>query len=292
MYRKRGEIFQLIGDYPRAFDSFKRMEIAAEFIRDELLVAEARTKLGSIFLFKGDFDVAKKYFTELLKSFTASNNIKGEAICYKNLGMILQNYEEYEEAEINYKKAIELYRAIKDEDGEYDVLKHLAGNYRKIGKGDISLEIAQKMLAYYEMADNIGELLRCFQIIGNILCEQNDHENGIRHLLMAYDKANSIGDKLATIYILCDLGIGYYSIDNFSKACGYFEECLLMSIKCNVPYMQCIANLNLGDVLIKLNRIESAKSHLKKVIETKFEIPGIDSEATRLMNEIAIIERG
>jgi hypothetical protein len=53
-----------------------------------------------------------------------------------------------------------------------------------------------------------------------------------------------------------------------------------------------IACLNLGDAHIKLNELDLAKYYLKKVNGNNMNIAGIITEVTRLLNEIANIERG
>jgi tetratricopeptide (TPR) repeat protein len=291
IYEKRGEVFRLVGEYVKAFNSFKKNELVAEITKNDLLTANSKENLGSIYLFKGEFDQAKIYYTEALKMFKSINNEQGQANCYKNLGTILQNYEKYEHAEDYYKKAIAIYNNLNDENGVCGVLMHLAGNYRKLGQYEKALKECESILFLYERGRNKGKLIRIYQLMGNLFIERNEFEEGIKFLKQSYDIAISIGDNLAIIYLLCDLGISCYVQKNYQSAIAYFEDCLRLSEKNNDIYMISIACLNLGDTYMKINELVIARKYLSKADNTDICINGIKNEIKKLLQEINSIER-
>jgi len=94
------------------------------------------------------------------------------------------------------------------------------------------------------------------------------------------------------VNILCDMGLEYYSRDDYPKAKELFKECLNLSTQQNMTFMKVVALLNIGDVCHRMKNDREAMVYLDKVIKEDVNIQGIKNEAIRLIEEINSTMKG
>jgi tetratricopeptide (TPR) repeat protein len=286
LYRKRGEVYRLIGNYDQSYNDFCRMKITALMAKDENKQAEAITQIGNVFLHKSEFEKAETYFANALNLYQKSDNQKGEAECYKQLGKLMQYHEENQKALEYYNSSFKIFSDLKDDDGKYLVLEHIADGYRLSKKYDDALNILEQLSNYYGEKANKVKLSHVYQTFGNLYCEVGKKEEGLTNLKKSFDLAKQTGDKVAIVYLLCSLGLAQYDNCLYSEAKEYFESCFALSQKQKISYMSAVSLLNLGDTCIKMNDSNTARINLHKVLAMDINIEGIKNEANRLLKQI------
>jgi len=65
-------------------------------------------RLGNKSYYRGDMSVAFTNYLAALELFQTTNNLRGQGMCYNNLGNIYRNWYEFDKAKENYEKAIKL----------------------------------------------------------------------------------------------------------------------------------------------------------------------------------------
>jgi len=125
-------------------------------------------RLGNQSYYQGDIYVAYKNYSAALKLFKTTQNLKGQGICWNNLGNIFRNWAEFDKAKDAYDKAIEIAQQTNDESGLSSRLNNRGllflseGNFRSAEEDFINaLKIDEKMLSSDRVATrrrNLGVL--------------------------------------------------------------------------------------------------------------------------------------
>ncbi|MFX1390944.1 MAG: tetratricopeptide repeat protein, partial [Promethearchaeota archaeon] len=125
-------------------------------------------RLGNQSYYQGDIYLAYKNYSAALKLFKTTQNLKGQGICWNNLGNIFRNWAEFDKAKDAYDRAIEIAQKTNDQSGLSSRLNNRGllflseGNFESAEKDFISaLKLDEKMLSSDRIATrkrNLGVL--------------------------------------------------------------------------------------------------------------------------------------
>ncbi len=128
--------------------------------------------LGWLFYQQGEYEKATKYFQQLLRD--SSLNDFDKANCYKGLGCVASQLEQYDEALINYEKALELEK--KSGDNEF-----FAESYGAIGevylcKKEFDKALSWQKKALSDLPTNHPDVSKIYCRMANIYTAKKEYE--------------------------------------------------------------------------------------------------------------------
>ena len=174
----------------------------------------------------GNYTVLLDLYLDLLPVSKWSPDVWEEALISYHLGQVYDKLFQKEQAEKHFMRALLLYRKIKDQRKELEVLKYLAGIYQ--ARGD-----AQKASACYEQALQLSKGLddtRGEAMLLNKLAEMWNTFGKTDAALQYYNQALQIGGKTndreqhaATRYLMGDV---YHGQGKEQEARHYYEQAL------------------------------------------------------------------
>ncbi|HKL09492.1 MAG TPA: tetratricopeptide repeat-containing sensor histidine kinase [Bacteroidales bacterium] len=93
--------------YNIAIENLLKAKEIAEAISHKRMLAYTYLNLGRAKMLKNEYDDALNYFQQALGLRVELNNIPGQAVCYKYMGDVYFELDQFEEAQKNYDKTIE-----------------------------------------------------------------------------------------------------------------------------------------------------------------------------------------
>ena len=148
----RGGIYRFKGESDLAMKFYKEAEKLAIKLNDRELKATILGNMGNVFINKKDYQQATEYFSKSLKVYQNNNNKKGESHMLTSLGSVFLIIQNYDVALDYYKKALSI---VKNTDVEE---RRIAVIYINIGWTNFEKKQFGQAKLYYEKALEILEV--------------------------------------------------------------------------------------------------------------------------------------
>jgi tetratricopeptide (TPR) repeat protein len=148
----RGGIYRFKGESDLAMKFYKEAEKLAIKLNDRELKATILGNMGNVFINKKDYQKATEYFSKSLKIYQKTNNKKGESHMFTSLGSVFLIIQNYDVALDYYKKALSI---VKNTDVEE---RRIAVIYINIGWTNFEKKQFGQAKLYYEKALEILEV--------------------------------------------------------------------------------------------------------------------------------------
>ncbi|MBA7528790.1 hypothetical protein ES705_20980 [subsurface metagenome] len=236
---------------------------------------KAGDKAQSLYAFKN----AVNYYLDNIKILESKELGKGQLTqlskIYNKLAFSQSVVGERKEAEINFTKALEYCRKIRDKDNESLILMSMGNLYGDMGKWDKAIEYLQNSLLITEKLNNLKRKARIVTNIGVTYLFKGDTPIGYASLKESLTICERI--KAEDIYIraLNNMGIYYDIVGEWEKALEIYKKCLSISKKNkNIIGVSNIMG-NLGFTYSSLNKSEQAIYYFKESIKISEKIGDI-----------------
>jgi len=127
-------------NYPKALEQFYRVVEFDKDIVDQLLIANTYSQISAIYQVLGDYEKAFENQMQGLLIFEVNKDSIGIANSHYNIGSIFFFQLQYEKALESYQKTKEICDALKNENFIYSSLAAIGAVYAKLGRHAESLE--------------------------------------------------------------------------------------------------------------------------------------------------------
>lgn len=192
-----------------------------------------------------------RYAKEAQQLAVETNYTKGESIAYKNMGIGHYKLGSSKDSIVGfYEKSIEKAKIIKDHDTEVACMNNIALVYK----------------------DNL------------------EFHTGIQYLLKAidlYDKHHKKANRLKGLMV-GNVGFIYFKLEEYEKALKYQEQAIRISRENNIEIIRSIFLDDLGETLIKLNRLDKAEDILNEALEIQKKLGDVQSTIQAMLYKIEL----
>jgi AraC-like DNA-binding protein/tetratricopeptide (TPR) repeat protein len=182
--------------------------------------------LAEYYFNTGDHGQATKYAYDMLKAAEKSKYQGGIARAYQMLAFIEEEEHDFENAEMNYKKAIEIFNKANMKGDEGYGYNNLAGLYFTFSKLDKATEAHALAIEIMKELNNEDGLGLVYGNLGEIYLAKKEYKKAME----LFNEAILISKKLNNQYRLAQLyaGMGelYLNSHNFIKAESYLLQSL------------------------------------------------------------------
>lgn len=213
------------GDYKTALDYYNNIYNYSKRQNDSIDIAKSAHFIGTISMFLGNNVSSQNMLLEAAKIYDNIGSAKQKAHINKTLAGFYLNVDQLEKGKEQYLKALTQFEKLKDSAGLASVNANLGMVYTDLGDYEKAEYHLMKQKEYNVVFPTLREMGFHHDFLGVLRQEQN-------RLNEAYDehlKALKIRENLSSTYNLCE------------------------------------SKINMGEILIKLNRYNEAISHLKDV---------------------------
>ncbi|MEO0966756.1 MAG: tetratricopeptide repeat protein, partial [Cyanobacteria bacterium J06639_18] len=204
-----GSVYSGLQDYPQAINYYKQSLVIAREIKDSELEALVQLELADAKL--------------------GSNPQKAEADRLLNQGIELYQKSQFKAALQSWEQALQIYREIKDRDGEGDILGNLGNVYLSLGEYKKAIELFQQALAIFKQIGDKAGVGRTLGNLGNAYYFLGEYKKAIEFHQQDLAIAKQIGDKAGVVRALGNLGLAYLYLGEYKKAIEFHQKSLAIA---------------------------------------------------------------
>lgn len=213
------------GDYATALRYYKSIYDFSKRKKDSTDIAKSAHFIGTINMFLGKNVIAQQYLIEASKIYDVIGDAEQKARINNSLASFYMNVDQIEKARQQYLKALKQFEALKDSAGMSSTNANLGLLYTDLG----DFEKAEMYLMRQKKLNKVFPTLREMGFHHDFLGLLRQKQGRLEEAYQEHSKALAIRESLSSTYNLCE------------------------------------SKLNMGEILIKLERYPEAILHLKDV---------------------------
>lgn len=252
--RKIAHGYSVLGKFDDAL-SYINQALARDSIQKNILeIIEDYRLLGSISLYKGDFQKGIPYLEhalELNKGMEAS--IKGLnqlsiADTYLSLAQVYTVLGRFDQCIEYVNTALDIYDKLNDKRGTMEGNLILGNTFTNLGNIVEARQLLEYSMALAQELDL--STARQNQSLGELSASASDFEQAIRYKLNALDEAEKSGIIPQIVWSRIGVGDAYESIGDYEKATSYFRSAIQVqdTNKMTAQALQSSADMRLGNI--------------------------------------------
>jgi predicted ATPase/transcriptional regulator with XRE-family HTH domain len=239
-------------------------ENAPGLLLEQLTVSKVVQMHALIFLRRGDYDQAKKYYLQSLEGYQHFGYKQGIADVLKSLGVTNFYQADYHSAAEYYEKALDLYRELSNIAGEADVLNNLAALRDIEGSYNEATSLFERSLALRQQLGNKQSVADSLNNLGVRAYAQFDYKRAQELLNESFLIYKELDSKQGQILVLSNIAESYLEQGNYLEAEKYYNDVLKLGEEIDTKELILIALIGLGRVFFKLKQYKKSKEHYQK----------------------------
>ncbi len=213
------------GNYKDALKYFKLGLTYYRQSKNKKGISNCVNDIGLVYEDWSKFDTAAVYYKQSLDIEKELKNNEGIATSLINIGNINYYRKAYNHALENYMDALKIFSDLKDFEGMASAYNSVAVIYEQLNEYNKAIEYLQKARSIYENRNNIRELSKVLDNLGDVY---NDHLKQYKKALLLYEQSldlkRQIDSKSGIALVTCNLGSLYGKIGNLSKGLELLRE--------------------------------------------------------------------
>ncbi|MFM6588993.1 MAG: CHAT domain-containing protein [Microcystis panniformis] len=198
----------------------------------------------------------------------------------------IQQYKtsQFREALQSWEQALQIYREIKNRQGEANSLNNLGLAYYSLGQYQKAIEYHQQQLAIAkEIGDSSGEA-KSLNNLGLAYRSLGQYQKAIKYFQQSLAIAKTISNRQVEAKSLGNLGLAYYSLGQYQKAIEYHQQSLAIAKEIGDRQWEASSLGNLGSAYYSLGQYQKAIEYDQQSLAIKREIGDQQGEANSLNN--------
>ncbi len=226
------------GAYEKAIEAGKAcIELAktisfGKSMRGEKLNANTLTNLGTCYMYQANYDMALEEYFSALKIYERIRNDKGRAACQLNIGTI----------------------------------------YKNQGKLDKALEMDSSALKLFTDIGFKPGIAKAAGTMGTLYMRKGYYNKALESDFIALGIFKELKDKAGISITHNSIASVYHSQGNYGKALENYRNARVLFEELNDKNGVAASTANIGDILLKQNKIPEAKSQLLLSLQVAIEI--------------------
>ncbi len=225
---------------------------------EEGLAAGVFAALGLFALRMGQHQQAEVWFKRALELYERQHDQEGIAYARYRLGDVRYTQGDYEEAETLYRSALEIASARHDLWGQMVILNNLANLLLNVGRHDEAKALYQQCLALAEQTGEQWLRATVLSNYGNTLYNEGDLETALRFTQEALDIKRTFGARMGIAAGLLNLGTIYTALKKYTVAETLMRESIQVYREIDDWRGIAAAHEELGYTLTNLERYDEA----------------------------------
>ena len=256
----------------------------AHIVRDKKGISDAYNRIGNVYSFKGESDLALEFYNKCLNLRLEIKDSQGVTNIYHNIAYEYVNRNDYLEGINHFEKALEESLNRKDNEDIITYYTIIGGVYSEHSKYREGLEYFLKAEDLANELNYEEDLADIYNGIGNIYIEISSYDEALKYFLSALELYKKTKNKrgLASSFNL--LGILFQSIKEHDKALEYYQKTIEIFIELGDQSGQAMAYNNLGTIYDEKGDKQKALKYYNKSLQIDQEIDYTEGIATCLNN--------
>jgi signal transduction histidine kinase len=229
LYSRFGFSYITVANYPNAFPLYLKALSIYETVNDPIQKVRVYQDMMWIQLQLEDYQTAKDYLNKALKLATQENLKAKQAEIYNFYGILFDSQNKYEEAIVNYRKALYLNKEFGNVYNEISTLSNLAISLRRTKQLKESLQLLLKVDSIAKKINQLYYLQSSAQNLAELTFEMKDYDLAEKYILDAikYKGSNEYVLKRGLFQNLENI---YKQKNDYKKATQYADSLIELNV--------------------------------------------------------------
>ncbi len=226
-YSLLGLYYQRISKYDSAIWCQQKSLELGESASDSVRISKANQRLGVIYKYRGDFDLAIEYFIKAKTIAYALGDYKTGATSDITIAQSLIFLGKYREALDQIKPVVAQSRIREAPQITYAALIESGNANMMTGQLDASLNDYEEAISVMDEINETEGIVAILGNIGGVYFYKGDYQSAIKYYLRAIKEGLKIEDQISTATAKMNLAEAYFTLGNFNEA----KDTLLSTLK-------------------------------------------------------------
>jgi len=252
-------LHRLAGDYNEAIKDLTAYQNYVEKVKDTANWIFSYYEKGVIYSQQGDLQASLEQFYAANNLSEAVGNDDMVATSFNSIGLVYNDLGRYQDAEINFKKALAVNKNLGVESEHLgDVLNGLASSFKNQKKYNEAIEYFDKAIAVYKKNESeFGIAIASFNKALTYV-EQKRYKEALPLLRLAYKKQKVNGFNTELLLTISTLAKVNFELGNYKKSESLLDEGLNLEIE---------SKLAAKDLFFELYKVYDKKGDYKKALD-------------------------
>ncbi len=259
-------IYEQTGNYKKALDNCEKLIETARAEKDLNLISYARSKIGGLFYFMGDYRAALNFFSRSLDIASKIGAKRREGIAINNIGAVHAILGNFKKAEYYFEFSLDLIRKGGATISEIRALMNIGLISKDQGNFDKALHYLNEALDLAEQTGYTNEKTYLLTGIGETYLEMKDYDDARKNFAEALRIAVTVEDRIQQGYVSRNMGSLYHQTGDFNEAIHYFREALAIADSLQDAQIMWEAKSGIGASYLKLRMEKEALHHLEDAV--------------------------
>ncbi len=252
-------LHRLAGDYNEAIKDLTAYQNYVEKVKDTANWIFSYYEKGVIYSQQGDLQASLEQFYAANNLSEAVGNDDMVATSFNSIGLVYNDLGRYQDAEINFKKAMEVNKNLGVESEHLgDVLNGLASSFKNQKKYNEAIEYFDKAIAVYKKNESEFGIAIASYNKALTYVEQKSYKEALPLLRLAYEKQKVNGFNTELLLTISTLAKVNFELGNYKKSESLLDEGLNLEIE---------SKLAAKDLFFELYKVYDKKGDYKKALD-------------------------
>jgi predicted ATPase/class 3 adenylate cyclase len=296
LYENLGDVLALTGDYAGAREHYEALLrlLVGDTVDRAIYQAALQRKIGTTYEHQGNLDLALLRFVRAADSIRMAPAADSVALEHARLlsdtGWLHFRRGELDQAQRHLEQALDRISALAAYDEQASIHNRLGGVAWTRGDVALAQHYVEQRLAASERSGDLEGQANALNNLGLITESQGRIDEAIRYGLQAIAINEQIGSKRGLSITALTTGYALYDSEQYQQAHGYFMRAFTCASEVRDAYLQMMALLNLGRVLVAMERWEPAEraSRQSQFIALQLDLPAVQLDGHVALAEIAL----
>ena len=257
---------------------------AVSSFEESSLGEDTLLKTAANFYYKGDYNSAKKIYSDFLEIKKNKNDSLGIAKGFQGLGLIFYSQGDYNKSSEYYITSLKIYENLKDSLRSSNIYVGLGLLYLNQNKFEKALEHLRKdslikseiLLREPENLSLKNNLSNTLNNLGMIFDEQKEYEKALKYYFNSLKLSKEANNKSQEAICYNNIAIVYREENHIEKAYEYYQKSLTINKELEDKAGATSNFINISDLYLEKSNYFSALENLKKADTLAKEINSLD----------------
>ena len=245
-------------------------------------------KTAGNFYYSGDYELAKKTYSNFLEIKTQKNDSLGIAKAFQNIGMVFEAQGNYNKVSEYYINSLKIYENLKDSSRISNIYRGLGSLFYAQKKYEKALEYFDKSLYIKKVLNDSLGVSQVLNNIGAIFDEQNKNEMALINYFNSLKIANKIKNKSQESLCLNNIAAAYRKKKDLYEAFKYYYKAIEINKELENKEGLATNFINISDLYLEKENYPKALENLKKADTLSKEIgnPSLSKDIYETFSQI------
>ena len=267
LYRQRGEVLKLLGEYDTASSDFQKLLSYSRQVGEKSSEGQALNLLAEICWLRGEYPPALKLCNAALELTCDLSETSVRALALYGLGEVERRRGHFDVALRHLESALGLFEEMEEEDSQARTLNNIGISYWSKGELKEALKAFQQAMEIRRSLGDRPGVATALNNIGLIYSVIGPAPKALKSFTEASKIFQEIGDTRSRCYCLGNVGFILRSSADYSAALDVYLEALAVLEKIGDELGQAYTLNNLGDVYQDLHDLESAFEYHRRTLK-------------------------